>query len=130
MRSRTAQELDAPLDRLHSPHQMGLHLEHDLRRISVGRLAKLIGTLAGIADDLGGLLLGTAEQLVLARHDLSPGGRLAKGSGGLRLRLLDQAALLLYGPAGLLDLVGKALPEAVDQLECLLPINDDGPGQR
>jgi len=53
---------------------------------------------------------------VLADHRQGPFARLADRPGRLRLRLGEQALLLLERPAGLFDLVRQAEPEVVDEI--------------
>jgi len=60
---------------------------------------------------------------VLADHRQGPFARLADRPGRLRLRLGEQALLLLERPASLLDLVRKAQSQIIDDILELLNKN-------
>src|SRR3989454_6739541 len=126
---RCPKRLDTLLDGGDRPQQLGLQVLHDLPGVPVRRSAGLLSLRAGLLEHALGLLLRTLDQVVLPDHGLGPFARLADRPRRLRLRLGEQALLLLQRPAGLLDLVREAQPEVVDAGQHLFLVDDDGTGQ-
>src|SRR5438094_546169 len=126
---RRLQRLHPSLHGGERPGEVSLQLLQLLESVGLGLADDLVGLGLGLAHGLSPQPLGPAQHLVLL--DGLFGALVGPGHDPRRLGvgLRDEALLLLHGPAGLVDLLGKVEAELVDQLHHLVLVDHDLVGE-